>query len=339
MKYYVDIIGCQQNEHDGIRINYLLKNSGFLLSNPDDADLIVIVACAVRQTAVDRVFGRIKNWKGKTIIVTGCVLKSDQKKLKAKGVGFWNIEKPEELARILKLDRRKTAKLLNDGKYYSFSIPIMFGCNNFCTYCATALTRGRERSRKLTEIISDATRLIKNGAKEIILLGQTVNSYKDPETGAQLNVLLEKINNLEGDFEISFLSNHPKDMSDKIIDAVAKLPKVKKEIHLPLQSGSDKILKAMNRPYSAKQYLEVVENCKLKIKNLRLTTDVIVGFPGETEKDFQKTVGIFKKVKYHRAYINKYSPRKGTAAFALGDPIPWNEKKRRWHILNNTLER
>lgn len=339
MKYYIDIIGCQQNEHDGVRIDYLLKNSGFLLSNSNDADLIIIVACAVRQTAVDRVFGKIKNWIGKKIIVTGCVLKTDQYKLRKKGVEYWDIEKPEELSRILKLSRNKTFKLLNEGKYYSSLIPIMFGCNNFCTYCATALTRGRERSRKMTDIISDVKRIIKSGAKEILLLGQTVDSYKDPKTGARLEILLKKLNDLKGDFKISFLSSHPKDMSLEIIKAIATLPKVKKEIHLPMQSGSDRILKLMNRPYSAKQYLKLINNCKSKIKNLSVTTDIIVGFPGETKGDFQKTIEVCKRVGFSLAYINKYSPRKGTTAYSLGDPILWKEKQRRWRILNNLINK
>jgi tRNA-2-methylthio-N6-dimethylallyladenosine synthase len=194
----------------------------------------------------------------------------------------------------------------------------------------------------MNDIISEAKKMIKEGRNEIILLGQNVNSYKTNQKSKNkpgFAILLEKLNNLDGDFEISFTSNHPKDMSDDVIEAVANLPKVRKEIHLPLQAGSDKILKAMNRPYTTKKYLELVDKLKSRIKNLKLTTDIIVGFPGESEEDFQKTVSIFKKVKYYQAYINKYSPRKGTAAYALGDPIPWSEKKRRWHILNKLINR
>jgi tRNA-2-methylthio-N6-dimethylallyladenosine synthase len=147
------------------------------------------------------------------------------------------------------------------------------------------------------------------------------------------------LNKIPGDFKISFTSNHPKDMTEDIIEAVATLPKIKKEIHLPLQSGSDKILKAMNRPYTSEQYLKLIENCKSKIKNLVLTTDIIVGFPGETEEDFQKTIEVCKKANFNLAYINKYSPRKGTAAYKLGDPIPWKEKKRRWSILDKMINK
>jgi len=348
-KFYVWTIGCQQNEHDGVRIKYLLKKLGFVETDPNEADLIIVVACSVRQTAVDRVFGNVRNWqhtrpttdhRPQTILLTGCVLDSDKKKFATKGVKFWDIDKPESLAQLYQINDRQfdIVKLLREGMKFSSSVPIMFGCNNFCTYCATAFTRGRERSRKMNEILSDAKKLILRGHKEIMLLGQTIDSYKDPETGARLDTLFKKLNDLDGDFIISFLSNHPKDMTDEIIYAVATLPKIKKEIHLPVQSGSDKILKAMNRPYTAAQYLDLVKSIKLKVKSVKITTDVIVGFPGETEADFQETVELFKKVKCYKTYINKYSPRPGTAAFKLGDPIPWAEKQRRWHILNDLVK-
>jgi tRNA-2-methylthio-N6-dimethylallyladenosine synthase len=161
-----------------------------------------------------------------------------------------------------------------------------------------------------------------------------VNSYK-----YGFAKLLKKINDLPGDFEISFMSNHPKDMTNDVIEAIAILPKVKKEIHLPLQSGSDKVLKDMNRPYTARQYLIIVENLKFKIQNLKITTDIIVGFPGETEDDFQQTVKVCKKVGYSLAYVNKYSPRKGTASSKLVDAISWTEKQRRWKILDELINK
>jgi len=352
--FFVKILGCQQNEHDGTRIKYLLNKLGFVETKPENADLVIVVACSVRQTAVDRVFGNVRNWtknrpttcpeqrrgadgQRPTILVAGCVLNSDKKKFAQKGIEFWDIEKPESLAQLYQINDRQfdIVKFLNEGARFSSSVPIMFGCNNFCTYCATAFTRGRERSRKMSEVISDVKNLIARGQKEILLLGQTIDSYVCPETGARLDTLFKKLNDLKGDFVIAFTSNHPKDMTDEIIEAVAMLPKIKKEIHLPVQSGSNKILKLMKRPYKIEQYLKLIENCKLKIKNLSVTTDVIVGFPGETEKDFQKTVELFEKVKFDKAYVNKYSPRPGTAAFKLGDPIPWKEKQRRWQILND----
>lgn len=333
--FHVHVIGCQQNEHDGTRVNYLLEKLGFISTKIEDADLIIVVACSVRQTAVDRIYGLIKNNSNKKIIATGCVLDHDKKKLKDRNVDFWDIEKPEDLAKLLEIKNRdKIADLLDEGAKFSSSVPIMFGCNNFCTYCATAFTRGRERSREMSEVAKDVKSLIDKGVKEILLLGQTVNSYKDPATGARLDKLFERLNGLDGDFIISFTSNHPKDMTDEIIEAVATLEKIKKEIHLPIQSGSDKILKAMNRPYTIKQYLNIVHKLKSKIKSLTLTTDVIVGFPGENEEDFSETVKIFKFVKFDKAYVNKYSPRPGTVAFKLGDPILWSEKQRRWRILS-----
>lgn len=343
-KFYVHVIGCQQNDHDGARIRYLFGKLGLVETMPEQADLIIVVACAVRQSAVDRVFGNIRNWqkissksigKKPTILATGCVLEHDKKKLEKIGIKFWNIEKPEELAELLGLgSKRQIAKLLSEGAKFSSSVPIMFGCNNFCTYCATAFTRGRERSRKVADIITEAKALIKSGREEILLLGQTVNSYKDPASGERLEDLLRRLNALPGDFTIAFTSNHPKDMTDGLIEAAATLPKVKKEIHLPLQSGSDKILKAMKRPYNIKEYLEIVRKIQRQSPKIAITTDIIVGFPGEEEDDFQETVKIFRKVRFSHAYINKYSPRPGTAAFKLGDPVPWQEKRRRWRILN-----
>jgi len=217
----------------------------------------------------------------------------------------------------------------------------MSGCNNFCSYCIVPYLRGREKSRPIKEIIAEVKRLLVysrtcqyESQPEIVLLGQNVNSYR-----YGFAKLLKTINDLPGDFRIGFLTNHPKDMTEDIIEAVAGLPKVKKEIHLPLQSGSDRILRVMNRPYMAEEYLQLVKNLKSKIHKAKITTDIIVGFPSETKEDFYKTIEICKKVKFNLAYINKYSPRKGTAAYKLGDPIPWEEKQRRWKILNDLINK
>ncbi len=336
--YYIWTLGCQQNERDGAVLGNLLSKIGMSESGPQEADIIFIIACAVRQTGVDRVYGQINNWPSKNIVISGCVLDSDKKKFAKKGAKFWDIENVDELPKILGISK-PLAKLLDDSFTASSYVPIMFGCNNFCSYCATPYTRGRERSRIKSKIIEEIKTLISQGEEKILLLGQNVNSYKDPETGAGFEQLLRELNDLPGNFEISFTSNHPKDMSDGIIDAVANLPKIKKEIHLPVQSGSDQILKAMNRPYTRKQYLTIVDKIKKANPSIDITTDVIVGFPGETEEDFLQTADIFEKVGYKMAYINKYSPRTGTAAFKLGDPIPWKEKQRRWHELDKILSR
>ena len=417
MKYHLWKIGCQYNEWDAGRLCFLMQQSGFEESGPEDADVIIILACSVRQTAVDRMLGKINNWTrnklknpstslrvslrteertNKTILITGCVLDSDKKKFGEKGLKFFETGDFEALKKLLKnsgfriksgmtdnciISRFPTksgitgtinSKKLQANKLRSCAyVPIMSGCNNFCSYCVVPYTRGREKSWPMEEIIKDVKIIINrktptpsgrssdHSVGEIMLLGQNVNSYRiknnesriinhgdtktdnrslitDNRDKSDFTILLEALNNLEGDFKISFVSSHPKDMSDDIIEAVSKLPKIKKEIHLPLQSGSDKILKAMNRPYTVEQYLKLVE--KLTTYDLRLTTDIIVGFPGETERDFQKTVDLFKKVKFDKAYINKYSPRAGTAAYKLGDPIPWTEKQRRWQIINDLIK-
>lgn len=342
-KYYIFVIGCQQNEHDGVKLSHALNKLGFTESTEQDADIIFVIACAVRQTAVDRIFGKIKVWgKNKKIILTGCVLDSDKNKLAKIGVDFFNLENPKKLESVLNINSKEFAKYFGEGSIFSSSVPIMFGCDNFCSYCATPYTKGRERSRNIKDISNDVTKLVKKGEKNILLLGQNVNSYKSNESSknkSDFALLLEHLNSIPGDFEVSFISNHPKDMTDDIIQAVADLPKIKKEIHLPVQSGSNKILKAMNRPYTREKYLEIIAKIKKANPNIEITTDVIVGFPGETEKDFQDTVDIFNKVGYKMAYINKYSPRFGTAAYKLGDPIPWKEKQRRWHELDRVLSK
>lgn len=337
MNYHLKVYGCQYNEWDAARINFMLQKIGLNETDSKDADLIFIIACAVRQTAVDRILGQLKNLPNKTIIITGCILSQDKIKFEKRNAHLWDNKKPDDLIEIfkkaglaVKLDASEIQRFLKFGNTQSAYLPIMSGCNNFCSYCAVPYTKGREVSRPVEEIVKDFQILIEKESKEIMLLGQNVNSYQH-----DFSKLLKTLNHLPGDFQITFTSNHPKDMSDELIDTIASCQKVKKLIHLPLQSGSDKILKAMNRPYTRDQYIKLVEKIKAKIYEVKITTDVIVGFPGEEEEDFQNTVEVFKKVKYFAAYINKYSPRSGTAAYKLGDPIDWKEKERRWHILND----
>ncbi|MFA7244078.1 MAG: MiaB/RimO family radical SAM methylthiotransferase [Patescibacteria group bacterium] len=380
MKYYLWIIGCQYNEWDGARVKYFLDQLDFLeTKKPADAEIVIILACSVRQTAIDRIFGRIKNWKDKKILVGGCILDSDKKKFTSRGIKLFDSSSFESLAKLLPKDVGPSSNLtiqkfnpstaLGAGNTSNY-VPIMIGCNNFCSYCAVPYTRGREKSRPYEDVILDVKALIHRGESEIMLLGQNVNSYKinqktKPQGGpfgiksdaaessraesrdlnsklkskSDFAILLEDLNDLPGNFIISFMSNHPKDMAGDIIEAVAILPKVKKEIHLPLQSGSDKILKAMNRPYTKSQYLKIIDKIRKANSDIKITTDVIVGFPGETEKDFEETIEVFKKVNFSLAYVNKYSPRSGTAAYKLGDPVLWSEKQRRWRILNDLVNK
>jgi len=345
MKYFVKVYGCQYNVWDAARIDFMLKKIGLIPSSEKEAEIVFILSCSVRKSAVDRIMGMVKNWQDKKVVITGCVLPNDKPKYLKKNVILWDNKKPEDLKDILlhchseqseesqnpsaTLQDDNFAKLLEEGNSSSAYLPIMIGCNNFCSYCAVPYTRGREESRPFDEIVSDFKKMVEKGYKEIMLLGQNVNSYK-----YDFALLLKALNDLPGNFIIRFTSNHPKDMTDDIIEAVKDLPKVKKEIHLPLQSGSNKILKAMNRPYTKEKYLDIIDKIKKEIPNIELLTDAIVGFPGETEEDFQETIEIFNGVGYHQAFVNKYSPRSGTAAFKLGDPIPWKEKERRWRILN-----
>jgi len=349
MKFYIETIGCQQNEYDALQLAIFLKSAGMIeVDSPKNAEVIFILACSVRQTAVDRIFGRIRNWKKEKsikpkrsfkILVTSCLTPEDQKKIKEKGAYYWNFGDVKNLEKILdiKISNRTIGQSSN-----SVFVPIISGCDNFCSYCIVPYLRGREKSRPISDIIEEVKRLIsyfstaqyRSEKPEIILLGQNVNSYK-----YGFAKLLKILNDLPGEFKIRFLTNHPKNMTDDVINAIATLPKIKKEIHLPLQSGSDKILKAMNRPYTAEEYLRLVKSLKSKVHKVKITTDIIVGFPGETEENFQKTVEVCKKVGFDLAYINKYSPRKGTAAYKLGDPIIWAEKQRRWRILNELINK
>ena len=310
------------NESDSERIVSFLKKKGYKSApNMKGADLIVINACSVRQTAIDRIFGlksKLKKLKAKKIL-TGCVLKSDKKKFR---------EFFDEIMTIKEFLGNNYLSILCSSTF----VPIMTGCDNFCSYCVVPYVRGREISRKPEEIIKEIKNLIKKGYTEITLLGQNVNSYRHG-----FSKLLKKLNSLPGDFKIKFITNHPKDFSDELINTIAKSKKVAKEIHLPVQSGDDKILRKMNRGYTVAQYKNLIKKIRQKIPNVKISTDVIVGFPKETKKQFENTVKLFKQIKFDKAYINKYSTRAGTKASQLKDNVSWDEKKRRWKILNDIV--
>ena len=349
------------NESDSERIARILENRGYKKARDfEQADLIVVNACSVRQSAVDRVFGLRQKFiplKAKKIL-TGCVLKSDKRKFEEFFDEIINIK--EFFKRPLFSDREKVVDYLNITPKHSHKnsafVPIMTGCNNFCSYCVVPYTRGRETSRPSQEIISEIKILIEQGYKEIILLGQNVNSYRGEMQNAKRKTqdarrkiknrnsklikfpeLLKMINVIPGNFQIKFLTSHPKDFSDELIKIIAKCEKNVKEIHLPVQSGDDEILKKMNRGYTVGQYKNLVKKIQTKIPNVKISTDVIVGFPGETKKQFENTVNLFKQIKFDKAYINKYSMRTGTIAAKFKDNVLWNEKKKRWNILNNII--
>jgi len=336
------------NKSDSERIATILEGKGYLpASKITGADLIVVNMCSVRQSAVDRVYGlipkfeklKVKNEKLKTIL-TGCILKEDRPKF---AKGFDQVLKIKDLLKY-------------QPKYQNKSIafvPISNGCNNFCSYCVVPSVRGPLICRDPKEILKEAKNAVKQGFKEIWLLGQNVNSYGiHRETDAKQNAkltrnkdevnfarLLKMVNDIPGDFKFFFTSPHPKDFSEELIDTLANCEKFGKYLNLPVQSGDNKILKKMNRNYTVKEYKNLVKNIRRKIPEINLSTDVIVGFPGETEKQFENTVKLFKEIKFNIAYFAKYSPRPGTAAWQMKDDVPLTEKKRREKILREIIKK
>ncbi len=267
--------------------------------------MVIINACSVREKPITKIQNLIARLPNKKIILTGCVLKKDKQIFSKLGV---EIKKFKEIEKI---------------KPVTGLVPIMRGCNNFCSYCAVPYTRGREKYRSEKAIITEVKHLIKKGTKEITLLGQNVNSYPN------FTKLLQKITALPGDFLITFITNHPKDFKDKLIAEMASNPKIKKYVHLPFQAGDNAILKKMNRHYTRTQYLKLVAKIKKAMPNVEITTDVIVGFPSETKKQFEKTLEVIKKVGFRQVFIGKYSPRSGTLSSKMPDNIPLTEKKLR----------
>lgn len=346
MNYFIKTFGCQYNVWEAAELDYQLRSFGLIPSKASEAEVIFVLSCSVRETGVDRIFGFLRNHKDKKLVLSGCVLPKDLKKFvdRHHELIFSDLN---DLPKLLKKIGAKSASRKSERQVHgTVYLPIMTGCNNFCSYCVVPYVRGREQSRPMEKIVAEFKDLVAAGAKEIILLGQNVNSFtinknekiksknKDTKLTSDFTELLRTLNDIPGNFLFSFTSNHPKDMTDDIIEAVRDLPKIKKEIHLPLQSGSDKILKAMNRPYTSAQYLRLAKKIMKMIPNVRLTTDTIVGFPGETEEDFQKTADLLRAINFAQSFNNKFSPRQGTAAYKLGDPISWEEKERRWRILN-----
>jgi len=333
MNYNIFTLGCQQNVHDSIRLKFVLDKLGFTETSENKAQVIFVVACSVRQKAVDRIFGKLKKWGlNKKVLITACVLVSDMKKFKSKGAIFFDISDLNPLREHLGINYQVDLNIISGQVASSSFIPVMTGCNNFCSYCAVPYTRGRETSRPIDEIVNDLKHSVSAGNREITLLGQNVNSY-----AYGFDKLLKKLNDIDDNFTIKFLTNHPKDMTASIISAIASLPKVVKEIHLPLQSGSTKILKAMNRKYTKEDYLKLIADIKKEIPNVKIGTDIIVGFPGETEKDFENTLDVVKFSNFHQGFVSMYSPRPGTAAAKMLDDVPLETKKSRFRILDSLI--
>lgn len=373
MNYYILTYGCQMNKSDSERIAAVLENFGYKSTQEiNEADLIVVNMCSVRQSAVDRVYGRAKefsklktkNKKLKTVL-TGCITKKDFEKFK----NFFDFILPiNTLEKWLEIISKENAFFLpaieRNGNYLKISpkrknkkiayIPISTGCNNFCTYCVVPFTRGRLVCRDAKDILKEIKMALKNGAKEIWLLGQNVNDYasrintnnsriftnKISANNSQVinfAKLVKMVNDIPGNFKFFFTSPHPKNFSDELIETLANCEKFGKVLNLPVQSGDNEILKKMNRNYTVEEYKNLVKKIREKMPDIKLSTDVIVGFPGETKKQFQNTVKLFKEIKFNWAYIAKYSPRPGTAASLMKDNVSLEEKKKREKILRELI--
>ena len=352
------------NEAESERIAAALEKEGFQLAKKiEESDLVIINTCSVRQSAEDRVFGLIKNLSEQKekpkIILTGCMVGSvtgnrrrfGLKELKRKLPQVDEFIEIEKLVGSFKGIFPPSHKASADKHAF---VPIMKGCDNFCTYCVVPYSRGQEKSRLFDEIVEEVECLAKKGYRHITLLGQNVNSYQNSKFKIKNAKLQCKIQNLRKKYnnnfavllaffheiqeieKISFITSNPWDLTDDIIEAM-ELPKIDRCLHLPVQSGDDKILQRMNRPYTVKQYMKLVEKIRRKIPDIKISTDIIIGFPGETKKAFENTVKLCKKVGFEKAYIAKYSPRQGTAAYKMKDSVLHQEKKRRWKILDSLI--
>lgn len=361
-KYHISTFGCQMNEHESEKLAGMLKEMGYEESQKkEESHFIILNTCCVRENAEEKVFGHLGALKKlkrdnpeKIIAICGCMTQQkdvvEQIKNKYRHVdivfGTHNLYKlPKLLYETLKYSRNVIDVMEIDG-YVVEDIPIVrkddikalvnitYGCNNFCSYCIVPYVRGRERSRKPEDIIKEVELLGESGHKEITLLGQNVNSYgNDLHEGISFANLLVSLNQIKGIERIRFMTSHPKDLSDDLIEAISKCEKVCKHLHLPVQSGSTKVLADMNRKYSKEQYLSLVQKVKSRIPYISLTTDIIVGFPGETDEDFEDTLDVVKNVRFDMAYTFLYSKRTGTPAAKRADQIQEDVKKNRFNKL------
>lgn len=374
-KYHIHTLGCQQNRSDSERIASVFQSIGYEPTEQEqEADIVVVNSCAIRQTSMDRVYGKLRHWRPRReqgelrTILTGCVLKHDRERL---GKEFDYVVDLEDIPKIpevlgegkaLDLDDYFSVAPKHDSEFKAF-IPIMTGCDKFCTYCAVPYTRGREVSRPANDILTECKQLIAQGYKEINLLGQNVNSYvgqmevKQEKRGllvmnrkaqasgstqvetVDFSDLLQLVADIPGDFWIRYVTSHPYDMSDKLIEAMASNEKIVNHINLPVQAGADSILKKMNRHYTVEHYKERLTKIRELLHPVSICTDIIIGFCGETHDEFMQTLQLMKDVEYDLAYLNKYSPRPGAVAQRkYEDTVPWEEKKNRERQLNDVLK-
>ncbi len=363
--YYILTMGCQLNENDSEKIAGMLEEMGYIETEAyENADIVLFNTCCVRENAEERLFGKIgeikknKETKKQILAIGGCMMQEKVmvEKIK-KSYPFVDIifgthtlqNLPENIYKAI-VKKEKVKDVIDiDGEIYEglpikrndnfrASVTIMYGCNNFCTYCIVPYVRGRERSREPENILEEIQELAEKGYKEITLLGQNVNSYKGNEKIKNFADLLNEVCKIEGIERIKFVSPHPKDFTDDVIDSIAKNEKICKIIHLPLQSGSSKVLTEMNRKYTKEQYLSLVKKMKQKIKNVVFSTDIIVGFPGETDEDFEDTLDVVKQVNFEQIFMFIYSIREGTVAAGREDQVPEKTKHERFNRLKELYE-
>ena len=367
--YHIETFGCQMNSRDSEKISGILRQIGYKETDTEDADFVLYNTCTVRENANNRVFGRLgyvgklkKSRPGMLVALCGCMMQETTAVDKIKEsypfvdiiFGTHNIFKLAELIKT-RLDNEKTAvkqsdkmvidlwkdtemiveNLPNERKYsFKAGVNIIFGCNNYCSYCIVPYVRGRERSRSPKDIIDEVKALAADGVVEVMLLGQNVNSYgKNLEPRVTFAELLREIEKIEGIERIRFMTSHPKDLSQELIDVMRDSKKICKHLHLPLQSGSSRLLKIMNRKYTKEDYLDLVDRISKAVPDISLTTDIIVGFPGETEEDFLETMDVVRKVNFDSAFTFLYSKRTGTPAATMDNQIEESVAKERFERL------
>ena len=363
-KYMIMTFGCQLNENDSEKIAGMVENLGY--EKTDDlskCDLVVFNTCCVRENAEERLFGKIgeikklKEERGTIIAIGGCMMQEEHILEKIKKsykyidlvFGTHTLNKFEEDLKKIIEDKKKIRDVIDiDGEVieglpikrndkFKASVSIMYGCNNFCSYCIVPYVRGRERSRKKEDILNEVESLARDGYKEITLLGQNVNSY-DGGDGYKFSNLLYDVCKIEGIERIRFISPHPKDFTDDVIKAIKDNKKISRIVHLPLQSGSTKVLKEMNRKYTKEQYLALAEKMRKEIPDILFSTDIIVGFPGETEEDFENTLDVVRKMNYEQIFMFIYSRRVGTVADKMENQIPEEIKHKRFERLKKLYD-
>lgn len=364
----VDTYGCQQNEADSEQIRGMLREMGYAFTEDTSvADVIVINTCAIREHAELRVLGNVgalthtkRRKPNQVICLCGCSMQEPHMAEKIRKSfrhvdlvfgphALWRF--PELLQQVLLKKERVFATEQSDGRIaeglpvvrrgkIKAWVSIMYGCNNFCTYCIVPYVRGRERSREPEQILEEVRGLVAEGYKDITLLGQNVNSYgKDLDSNVDFADLLAQINDIPGDFLVRFMTSHPKDASQKLFETMARCDKVAPQLHLPVQSGSSRVLKAMNRHYDRESYLDEVRRLKALIPDIVLTSDIIVGFPGETQEEFEETLSLLEEVRFDSLFTFIFSPRVGTPAAKMDDPVPMEEKKKWFQRLLDTQNR